>query len=218
MFVELWFKMLKGTACEDYGRHCAEEGEYNSNVFYRPSNTLPVCETDASGNFGTGTLDVSSNDSTEDDVEHVVHFEYQVQTTLNLTVARLNAADSPLYAIEKAISDTVLAGLFSGSQCTEPPAIKSRDETRQRTRQLLRTRHRSLQLYYSDQLSGLRSAPTDQSLPGAAGGACVCVCAYCSDLAWMDGTVSRISCMILVVIDCKPDSIHSSCPCGTRDL
>ena len=168
MFDLLWFKMLKGTACEDYGRHCSEEGENNSNVFYRPSNTLPVCETDASGNFGTGTLDVSSNDSTEDDVEHVVNFEYQVQTALNLTVARLDAADSPLYAIEKAISDTVLKGLFSGSQCTVPPAIKSRDQTRQR-----RLRRRSLQLYYSDQLSGLRSAPADKVLPGAAGGACV---------------------------------------------
>ena len=176
--------MLRGTACEDYGRHCAEDGEYNSNVFYRPSNTLPVCETDETGDFGTGTLDASSNDSKEDDVEHVVQFVYQIQTTLDMTVARLNKANSPLQSIEKALSDTVLAGLFSGSQCTVPPAIKARDQTRHRRlgqappRQQLQSQHhhpsrRHLQLYYSDQLSGLRSAPADEVLPGTAGGACV---------------------------------------------
>lgn len=185
MFDFVFIKMmLRGTACEDYGRHCAEDGEYNSNVFYRPSNTLPVCETDETGDFGTGTLDASSNDSKEDDVEHVVQFVYQIQTTLDMTVARLNKANSPLQSIEKALSDTVLAGLFSGSQCTVPPAIKARDQTRHRRlgQATFQLQHqpqqhhpsrRHLQLYYSDQLSGLRAAPADEVLPGTAGGACV---------------------------------------------
>lgn len=153
-------KMIKATACEAYGRHCGSSGEYNHNVFNRPSNTLPVCETDASGNFGSGTLDASSNDG----VEYVVNFEYQVQTTLSQTVARLNSENSPLQEIEKAISDAVVEGLFSGSQCTVPAVIKSGDNTRRRQRYLQS---------YSDQLSGLRTEPMDEVLPGSAGGALI---------------------------------------------
>jgi len=169
---QTFLNMLKSTACQTYGRHCSGDGEQNHNVFFRPSNTLPVCETDGDGAFGT---------SIDNGIPHTVEFKYQVQTTLSQTVGKLNTAT--LRDIEKSISDTVVEGLFAGMQCTVPAVVKSgatesaedgepslrRRSTRRDLRYLQQEQSR---YYYSDQLSGLSAEPQDMVLPGSAGGAC----------------------------------------------
>ena len=162
------------TACTDYGRHCPENGEYNHNVFDRPSNTLPECVADANGAFGSGALEQPPDGSSS----LVVEFEYQVQTTLSQTVGVLEAEDSALRRVERSVSDALVEIMFSGTQCTVPPVVMSGDkqnstsaatedpDTRFR-------RRRDLQGYsYWYQLTGFQEEPVDQILPGTEGGAC----------------------------------------------
>jgi len=186
---EQFINMLKSTACQTYGRHCSDNGEQNHNVFFRPSNTLPVCATDSNGDFGS---------SIENGIPHIVEFEYQVQTTLSQTVGKLNTVT--LRDIERSISDTVVEGLFAGMQCTVPAVVKSgstetaeddgdgdgapslRHRSQRNLRYLQQQPEEQSRYYYSDQLSGLSAEPQDMVLPGSAGGAyslLCCIIYYC---------------------------------------
>ena len=167
-----FWNMLK-SACSDYGRHCSEFGEQNHNVFSRPSNTLPVCVTDENGSFGSGVPGEAQNGESE----FVVEFEYQVQTTLSQTVARLRQDDSALSRVERAISDAVVESLFSGNRCTVPPAtsaMKSGEAAEDNGPGATRRRKatRALQYSYYDQLTGFREDPQDQVVLGSEGSTC----------------------------------------------
>ena len=108
------------------------------------SPTLPSCDIDEEGNFGTGTQ------------THQISFLYQVQTTLNQTVTKME--EDVLLVLEKALAQQLLTSVFSNALCstgnsTVTEARISQDQSDD-----------------GATVSGLSSEPRDTVLPGVDGG------------------------------------------------
>lgn len=107
-------------------------------------STLPSCDIDEKGNFGTGTQ------------TYQVSFVYQVQTTLNQTVTKME--EEVLFVLEKALSQQLLTNVFSGSLCSTGNIT------------VADTRISQDQPDDGAAVSGLSSEPRDTILAGVDGG------------------------------------------------
>ncbi len=104
----------------------------------------PSCETNTDGDFGTGTQ------------THQISFLYQVQTTLNQTVVRME--EEVLFFLEKALARHLITNVFADSLCSDTSITVS--ETRISVDQPID----------GATVSGLLSEPKDTVLPGVDGG------------------------------------------------
>lgn len=167
--------MLRSLMCRSYQRHCQNPSEDNTTLGWgwyddseglndddAPGGDLPLCTTDADGTFG------STNPA--DYVETIV-FQYQIQTTLEVTANELTNTQLP--ELERTLSNLLVPDLFQGSAC---------QASRDRARRLLllpvavgNTKQRTtleVPIGASD-LTGLESTPLDTVASGLDGGTCV---------------------------------------------
>jgi hypothetical protein len=111
-----------------------------------PPTTLSTtaCDVDDDGDFGTGTQ------------THQISFLYQVQTTLNQTVLKME--EEVLFLLEKALAQQLLTNVFADSLCslTNITVAETRISLDQPTD--------------GATVSGLLSEPRDTVLPGVDGG------------------------------------------------
>ncbi len=147
--------------CPDDSRYCSVPGEKNvtnqenstKNESSSSEGGLPpgnrTCEIDEEGKFGTGTQ-----------TQQIV-FRYQVQTTLNQSVGRME--EEVLSDLEKEYTQLLLSSMFSGSLCSNS-SIAVQNAT------ITQTRLSQLQPEDGATVSGLLSEPLDEVNPGVDGG------------------------------------------------
>jgi hypothetical protein len=186
--------MIHRRTCESGDRHCDPSPEQNQdNIFDRnrhnidpPTNDINTttsengsqdsyCTSDSSGSYSV-SKDGTSNNSQATDL--VVQFQYQVQTTLSETVTDLQSNSSALLAIEKAISDILVASFFeechNATTASELRVVTTtRSGIRRKRRDLIRIRRNQDTAIGSgevDLLTGVAATPPDRLLPGRAAG------------------------------------------------
>jgi hypothetical protein len=186
--------MIHRRTCESGDRHCDPTPEQDQdNIFERnrhnsdpPTNDVNTtasengsqdsyCTSDSSGSFSVSSDDTNNSSEATD---LVVQFQYQVQTALSETVTDLQSNSSALLAIEKAISDILVASFFEECRNTTTASELRLVTTiwsgfRRKRRDLIRIRRNQDSTVGSgevDLLTGVAATPSDRLLPGRAAG------------------------------------------------
>jgi hypothetical protein len=179
--------MIHRRTCESGDRHCDPTPEQDQdNIFERnrhtsdpPTNDVNTttsengsqdsyCTSDSSGSYSVRNAIASNNTQA---TNLVVQFQYQVQTTLSETVTDLQSNSSALLAIEKAISDILVASFFeecrNATTANELSVVTTKKSgIRRKRRDLVRIRRNQ----EVDLLTGVAAAPPDRLLPGRSAG------------------------------------------------
>ena len=164
--------MLRRHLCDgdnNDDRHCDDPDEENtsSNLFDQegnlPQSSDELCVADQYGNFGV----------TSDAYEEVILYQYQVQTTVDLSATDVN--DNVLSVLEKALSDELVPDLFDGTQCAYRRRIKVGDHDNVASDPPEEQSISQPQLSAEDgsldtSLTGLQTVPRDLIAPGVEGG------------------------------------------------
>jgi len=174
------------TSGGSHGRHFECPDELNSSIFDSPDDPFEsdeACVTDENGDFGEQPLEGGGegDDNSVSNVQ-IVSYQYQVQTTLDMTAIELNR--SALQELEKALANFLVADLFGGEFCEVAlqfihqnrggsSSQGDSDGQQQQGEDDDDFREEGVEEAEGEEgdLTGLSSAPADKLAPGFEGGA-----------------------------------------------